>query len=391
MMESNLQAWMQQYADRFRNPQNLVAQQPPAMGAQPQQNLTAQAAPAMAAPAAAPTAPAAPAAPGMPNGVTEDPAGDGMDADSFESHFKKQPAEEQDKQQVGSIDRAYGEMSKQLGQRPTTKLSRKEKGMLIMEFGLQLMSQSAAARHGGDLGGAVGDAGLNTMKSYQGLKAGKQAEGQQWDADQVNLRASRNKEVTAATKDYRVGQREERLDKVAETRAENEERRLGQTDERLRNLETYRDRQMDDREKRTEGLLDETGDSGGGKGGKPTAAIQNIEYLVKNGMSRETATRVVHKQIKDPKKAFEEIYKSARQRYANESDAKAEANRVVEILYGEGAVESAQEPLIPTEGGGGGSYEDQLRSWANESGISKAEKEARVRHMNRELHPGVAR
>lgn len=351
-MESNLQAWMQQYAERFRNPQNLgvmAAAQGATMpgAAPPAQNLAAAAQPG--ATAAPPAAAPMPGADPMQATESEPIPGDGMDSDSFESHFTKQPAAAQNKQlddlesRVGSIDKAYLAMAQQLGQRPSTKLSRKEKGMLIMEFGLQLMAQSAGSAHGGDVGGAVGEAGLNTMKSYRNQKAGKQQQAGQWDADQINLRAARNKEVDATTKDFRTEQRDQHREDMDQQRLENDDRRLDQTDQRLEDLESYRDRSMDDRENRTSNL---NADGPGGSGGKPTAAIQNIEYLVKHGTSREVATRIVHKQIKDPKKAFEEIYKSARSRFANESDARAEARRIVEVLYGEGSIESALDPVV---------------------------------------------
>lgn len=348
-METNLQAWMQQYADRFRAPNLAAAGAAQATGMQPGNS----GAPALGNPQPAQNLATAAAPAATPESQTEAIPGDGMDDDSFQSHFMRQPEKEQAsqidelEQKVGSIDRAYQQMSQQLGQRPSTKLSRKEKGMLIMEFGLQLMSQSAAGAHGGDFGGAVGDAGLNTLKSYRNQKAGKQKQADQWDQDQINLRAAHNKEVGQATTEFRTEQRDQHREDMDQKRLDNEQRRLDQTDTRLKDLETYRDRQMDDREERTDRNL---GAGTSGSGGKPTAAIQNIEYLVKNGMTRERATAIVHRQEKDPRKAYEDIYKSARQRYAKEGDAREEAKRITEVLYGPGALDKAQSPLIPEEG-----------------------------------------
>lgn len=339
-METNLQAWMQQYAARFR---------------QPQTNLTASSSPMGQPPAQPPAQPMQPpaGAPGMGAPQTEAIPGDGFGGEggdqSFQALFMSQPKEEQAKQidelekRVGSIDRAYDQMVKQMGQRPSTKLSRHEKGMLIMELGLQLMSQSGADKHGGDFGGAVGDAGLATLKSYQGLSGSKKQEAAAWDAGQSNLAAGRAKDVNATRSAFAKEQVDAQQADVSAGRLEETERHNREMEEnagnRLKNLEDWQNTQIE------KGVGAGRPASGGAGGGKPTAAIQNIEYLVKNGMSRETATRIVHRQIKDPRKAYEEIYKSSRSRFANESDAAAEAKRITESLYGEGAIEKAQEPI----------------------------------------------
>lgn len=79
------------------------------------------------------------------------------------------------------LDEGYREIMEILGERPNTRTSRREKGLLIMEFGLHLMANSAASRHGGDLGGAIGDSGINAIESYRRMKQEKKGEQRAWD------------------------------------------------------------------------------------------------------------------------------------------------------------------------------------------------------------------
>jgi hypothetical protein len=67
-----------------------------------------------------------------------------------------------------TIDAAYDDLEKQLGLPPEKKkkLSREEKGMLLMEFGLNLLANSKKGF------GAIGEAGGKTLKSYNDMAGG---------------------------------------------------------------------------------------------------------------------------------------------------------------------------------------------------------------------------
>lgn len=90
-----------------------------------------------------------------------------------------------------SIDAAYDEMIAQLGQRPSGKLSRQDKGMLLMEFGLALMANS---RPGVSLGEAVGAAGSQALGSFRNMTRGRQ---QQYDQRSSEINAARAKAKSA--------------------------------------------------------------------------------------------------------------------------------------------------------------------------------------------------
>jgi hypothetical protein len=106
-------------------------------------------------------------------------------------------------QQVGDVDDAYAQLMEAMGERPDEKLSRQDKGMLIMEFGLHLMSQSAAGRHGEDIGGAIGDAGINALQSFQMLKARKRAEGEAYDRTLAAITKERGEAMKSARAEAR--------------------------------------------------------------------------------------------------------------------------------------------------------------------------------------------
>lgn len=80
--------------------------------------------------------------------------------------------EKQLKQGNETIDSAYNGLIKQLGERPgpDTKLSREDKGMILMEFGLSLMVNSSGKPYGPNLGAAVGASGLQAMQSHLGRR-----------------------------------------------------------------------------------------------------------------------------------------------------------------------------------------------------------------------------
>jgi|GEM_PF-5035246 len=70
-----------------------------------------------------------------------------------------------------TIDDAYDEMIQKLGTRPSGKLSREDKALLLMEFGLSLMANS---RPGVTFGEALGASGLQTLGRYQEMTRGRQ-------------------------------------------------------------------------------------------------------------------------------------------------------------------------------------------------------------------------
>jgi hypothetical protein len=137
--------------------------------------------------------------PAQPPGGPGAPAG--KQGTSARKLFENLPDEEQEKQARDladalkrggkTIDQAYDELVKQMGTRPDESLDKKDKAMLLMEFGLNLMAQSAQGRHGADLTGAMGDAGLNSLDSYQRAKGAKARE---WDARRSALDTGRVKD-----------------------------------------------------------------------------------------------------------------------------------------------------------------------------------------------------
>lgn len=117
---------------------------------------------------------------------------------------------------VGSIDRAYDEMIAQLGTRPNGKLSREDKGMLLMEFGLALMANS---RPGVSFGEAAGAAGTQALGSYKELTRGRQRE---HDANvrAINLQRAKSKSElakTVASESIKAAGRESELGRVRGT------------------------------------------------------------------------------------------------------------------------------------------------------------------------------
>jgi hypothetical protein len=113
----------------------------------------------------------------------------------------RQGAVAQLEQQVGDIDRAYDGLMAQLGERPQEQLSREDKGAVLMEFGLHLMSQ---AGRGGSTLGSVGDAGLAAMRSYQLLKARNRERGVSYDRDIAAIEGARQEAMAGARDEHRA-------------------------------------------------------------------------------------------------------------------------------------------------------------------------------------------
>lgn len=157
-----------------------------------------------AVPAGPPDSQLMPVEPGQPTGVprsrmeAEGAAMEGGGA-SFGKLWEDMPAEARTqqvddfedslKQGNSSIDQAYDELTRQLGQRPDGKLSREDKGRLLMEFGLNLMANSARGAYGNDLGGATGAAALKVFEGNRSRLEGKQS---QWDKQRGDIEARRS-------------------------------------------------------------------------------------------------------------------------------------------------------------------------------------------------------
>lgn len=135
---------------------------------------------------------------------TGDQSGQGDDI-SFRKMWEAQDKETHDKylaqlqdhlkQSDQSIDSAYKTMMQQLGGRPNTSLSKSEKGMLLMEFGLRMMEHSRPVYgQSNTLGGAIGQAGTETLQSARGLQQAKLGQQQAYDKMQQQLTIAQGKE-----------------------------------------------------------------------------------------------------------------------------------------------------------------------------------------------------
>lgn len=124
---------------------------------------------------------------------------------SFRDLWKDQSAKQRDeylnklqdhlKATDQTIDSAYQTMMQQLGGRPKNDLSRQEKGMLVMEFGLRMMEHSRPQTgQAASVGGAIGQAGNETMQSYKNLQAQKLGNQQKYDQMQQQLTIAQGKE-----------------------------------------------------------------------------------------------------------------------------------------------------------------------------------------------------
>lgn len=100
---------------------------------------------------------------------------------------------------------AYNELFDQLGgvEKPETELTKEEKGLFIMSFGLRMMAASETM----SAGGAFGAAGVPTVQEMRGLKESRRATAQ----EQTEQRRQRALELLGE----RVRQREGALDRAA--------------------------------------------------------------------------------------------------------------------------------------------------------------------------------
>jgi hypothetical protein len=173
---------------------------PPPQGAPPQGGQPPQS--ALEAPGAAQDPSAPKSALADKGGDADAGKGDGKSfRDLWQEQSTKQREQYLDKLQAHlkatdeTIDSAYKTMMDQLGGRPKTDLSKQEKGMLLMEFGLRMMEHSRSVPgQTNSTGGAIGQAGVETMGSYKALQAQHVAGQQNYDKLQQQLTIAQGKE-----------------------------------------------------------------------------------------------------------------------------------------------------------------------------------------------------
>ena len=132
--------------------------------------------------------------------------GDGKDQGlSFRDLFKQQSQATRDKyvqqlqdhlkQANQTIDSAYQDMMEKMGGRPDKDLSKQQKGMLLMEFGMRMMEHSRG-QYGqtNAVGGAIGQAGTETLQSAKGMIASNTQNQQRYDQMQEQLAIAQGKE-----------------------------------------------------------------------------------------------------------------------------------------------------------------------------------------------------
>lgn len=200
MQGSALDDYMAQYGDRLQSllDGSAIRMNPAAVGAPGSATPPGQP-PAGARAFAAPDGPQAqPARPAQPGAAP--PGAAGAAGQSFRDKWKESSPEEQKKstddleqslkQGNQTIDSAYDDLVKQLGQRPgnDSDLTREEKGMFLMEFGLSLMANSSGKAYGDDLGGAIGASGLEAV---QGQRKRRQGERDSYDRDRLAIESNR--------------------------------------------------------------------------------------------------------------------------------------------------------------------------------------------------------
>lgn len=223
MPGSSLEQYMQNYGQRLQSLLSGISAPPPVNVPQP----TVGAPPSQLAGPTAPATPVAQQSAMQPpaSGAAALPA-DAEGEGGFRSIFKAMPKPEQ-KQAVDdfedkqlkqgnlSIDSAYDNLAQQIGHPPNEKLTREDKGMLLMEFGLNLMRASSGGRQ---FGAAVGDAGAATLSNFQ---TRRQQEKQDYTSKLAKVEQGRAEAKTdlakqsalESSRDHRYEQRDIRREK----------------------------------------------------------------------------------------------------------------------------------------------------------------------------------
>lgn len=175
----------------------------------PQQSALASAG---GAPGGAPAGPAAPRSALDPQGSSSGGQGSpdndpsqGKGGLSFRDLWNQQSKDDREKyvqqlqdhlkQADQTIDSAYQQMMDKMGARPSKDLSKDQKGMLLMEFGMRMMEHSRS-QYGqtNETGGAIGQAGTETLQSAKGMMANNQSQQQRYDQMQEQLTIAQGKE-----------------------------------------------------------------------------------------------------------------------------------------------------------------------------------------------------
>jgi hypothetical protein len=184
-----------------------------------------------------------------------------------------------------TIDSAYQDMIGQLGVRPQAGLTRQDKGMLLMEFGLRLMQHSASPAQGGygaNFGAAVGAAGAETMQQAMGLR--QQHEQRAYDYDRLkqqmaiargrDLANLQSRSVLESGRDFRAMNREDALmERSAFQQSEANQRQQSALDERRQQGDANR-AAADARARNRPNA------PGRGTGGRGTAAQSNYQLYL---------------------------------------------------------------------------------------------------------------
>lgn len=367
---SALDQYMSQYGQKLQSLLIQPTNPAPVMGAAP-------------APGAQPAAQPSALAPQAPNPQErrlqhvntplqpQQPQGEG--AYSFRDLWRDVPEQEKSKA-IGdleanlkrggqTIDDAYDAMIEKLGAPPEADqpLSRDEKAMLIMEFGLSLMA--ASGPRGQDLGAAIGTAGLSTMRGHQERQERKR---QQRDAHTAAVSALELERTRAKSKlgeqSALEGMRASREEAEAQRRADREQAEGGRiagtvTAEdgsvfgytRGGEVRPFTDPTTDQPIRAREPYGRGPGSRGGAARDGRTANQKNIDDLIARGLPEDLAVRIVYRQIKDPRQAWQAIYRDRVRQYASQQEAAAEADDIVKYIYGPNAMQQTREPIVPDD------------------------------------------
>ena len=248
--------------------------------------------------------------------------------------------------QRGKINEQYDKMRDAVPGLPE-KLSRKEKFGLLMEFGLQLMRNSASDRYGGDIASAFGTSAHDTARGFQNLRAG-QAAGRQRTLDDIERR--RQADLKSMPDPLEMARTSAEIDE-RDARAVN--LRAGNAKEDILDTEggLYRIR-GDELEQLTDPVsgkpLRGRGGSrliGGGRDSR-TAQEKNVEFMTQNGIPREKAMEIVFKLGNDPSKAAAALYNVMKRQYSDDAEAREATSAMIDFIYGPGAIQRSQEPAI---------------------------------------------
>lgn len=253
----------------------------------------------------------------------------------------------------GQINAAYDTIKEQLGHppEPNRLLSRKEKFAALMDFGVNLIKASE--------GGAKNPTAVAVGATVQGLDNKNQLERDRFDQRSGVIEKGRNDALKT------LGNRGDALKGAAEI----DMRKAQQTAEEAK-LEKeknaapdtiYTDQGVQTWDAERKAYKSATGADGkpltnmkvGGRGGSAasrdsrTANEKNIEDLISRNIPESLATDIVYRRTKDPRKAWQDIYRDRRRQYASEKEAKAEADDVISRFYGNDWETRVQEPTIP--------------------------------------------